>query len=74
MRVYTPLPLSAKDFLETDMTDQIYLPTRSDSTRNQAGQAQEIAQDEWKAQLDRLLDEYRNHYVLLPGPEENPRP
>jgi hypothetical protein len=56
------------------MTDQIYLPTRSDSTRNQAGQAQEIAQDEWKAQLDRLLDEYRNHYVLLPRPEENPRP
>jgi hypothetical protein len=56
------------------MTDQIYPPQRSDSTRAQAAPAQEIAQDEWKAQLDRLLDEYRNHYVLLPRPEENPRP
>ena len=74
MRVYTPLPLPANDFLETDMTDQIYPPQRSESTRAQTAQAQETAHDEWKAQLDRLLDEYRNHYVLLPGPEENPRP
>ena len=64
----------ANDFLETDMTDQIYPPKRSDSTRTQAAQAKEMPQDEWKAQLDRLLDEYRNHYVLLPRPEENPRP
>lgn len=56
------------------MTDQIYPPSRSDSTRTQAARAQEIAQDEWKAQLARLLDEYRNHYVLLRRPEENPRP
>ena len=71
--MYTPLPLSANDFLETDMTDQIYPPKRSDSTRAQAAQAQEIAQDEWKAQLDRLLEEYRNHYVLPPRPEEGRR-
>ena len=56
------------------MTDQIYPPKRSDSTRPQAAPAQGIAQDEWKAQLDRLLEEYRDHYVLLSRPEENPRP
>jgi hypothetical protein len=74
VRVYTPLPLPANDFLETDMTDQIYRPHPSDSTRAQATQPQDMAPDEWKAQLDRLLDEYRNHYVLLPGSGENPRP
>jgi hypothetical protein len=56
------------------MTDQTYPPQHSDSTRSRAAPAQEIAQDEWKTQLDRLLEEYRNHYVLLPRPEENPRP
>lgn len=73
MRVYTPLPITATDFLETDMTDQIYTPKRSDSARNAHSQEQ-AAQDEWKAQLGRLLDEYRNHYVLRPRPEEKPRP
>ena len=42
--------------------------------QTKAAPAPEKAQDDWKAQLDRLLDEYRNHYVLLPRPEENPRP
>jgi hypothetical protein len=55
------------------MTDQIYTPTRSDSARPQPSAEHRIAQDEWKAQLDRLLDEYRNHYVLPARPEGNPR-
>jgi hypothetical protein len=56
------------------MTDQINPPKRSDTARTQAAKEQQTAQDEWKAQLDRLLDEYRHHYVLPPRPEENPRP
>ena len=55
------------------MTDQINPPKRPDPARAQAA-AQATAQDDWKAQLDRLLDEYRHHYVLPPRPEENPRP
>ncbi len=55
------------------MTDQIYTPKRPDSVRPQTSAEQPIAQDEWKAQLDRLLDEYRNHYVLPARPEESPR-
>ena len=72
--MYSPFPLSATDFLETDMTDQMNPPKRPDSARAQADKKPITAQDEWKAQLDRLLDEYRHHYVLPPRPEENPRP
>ena len=74
MRVYSPSPLSAIDFLETDMTDQTNPPYRSDPARAQAAKEQPTGRDDWKAQLDRLLDEYRHHYVLPPRPEENPRP
>jgi hypothetical protein len=55
------------------MTDQIYTPKRSESVRLQPTEKQHLAQDEWKAQLERLLDEYRNHYVLPPRSEGNPR-
>lgn len=55
------------------MTDQINPPKRPDPARAQAAKEQPTAQDDWKAQLDRLLDEYRHHYVLPPRPEENPR-
>ncbi len=71
--MYSPSPLSAIDFLETDMTDQINPPKYSDSARAHAA-ARPAALDDWKTQLDRLLDEYRHHYVLPPQPEDNPRP
>jgi hypothetical protein len=54
------------------MTDQIYPPQRADSARIPPAKEQAAA-DEWKAQFGRLLDEYRNHYVLVRPPEEKPR-
>jgi hypothetical protein len=55
------------------MTDQIYPPQRPNPARIPLSK-DEAAQDEWKAQFGRLLDEYRNHYVLRSRPEEKPRP
>jgi hypothetical protein len=55
------------------MTDQIYPPNRSELARLQPTKERRVAEDEWKAQLERLLDEYRNHYVLPPRSEGNPR-
>jgi len=56
------------------MTDQTNPPNRPDTARAQASREQPTGPNDWKAQLDRLLDEYRHHYVLPPRSEESPRP
>ena len=70
-RVYTPLPPKAIYILEADVTDQIYPPKRPNMAHFEIPERQ-TEQDDWKAQLGQLLDDYRNQYVLRQRPGEKP--
>jgi hypothetical protein len=54
------------------MTDQIKPPHRRRPARAAPSDDQK-SRDDWRAQFGRLLDDYRNHYVLPPRPDEKPR-
>ena len=72
-RVYTPSPPKAIYILEADVTDQIYPPKRPNMAHFEIPERQ-TEQDDWKAQLGQLLDDYRNQYVLRQQPGEKPAP
>jgi hypothetical protein len=72
-RVYTPSPPKANHFLEADVTDQIYPPKRPNMAHFEIPERQ-TEQDNWKAQLGQLLEDYRNQYVLPRHSGEKPTP
>jgi hypothetical protein len=72
-RVYTPVPPEANYFLEADVTDQIYPPKRPNMAHFEIPEGQTV-DDDWKAQLGQLLDDYRNQYVLRQPSGDKPAP
>ena len=72
-RVYTPSPPKAIYILEADVTDQIYPPKRPNMAHFEIPERLTVEED-WKAQLGQLLDDYRNQYVLRQHPGEKPAP
>ena len=64
-------PPTAIYILEADVTDQIYPPKRPNMAHFEIPERQ-TEQDDWKAQLGQLLDDYRNQYVLRQQPGEKP--
>jgi hypothetical protein len=72
-QVYTPSPPKAIYILEADVTDQIYPPKRPNMAHFEIPERQTV-EDDWKAQLGQLLDDYRNQYVLRRQPGEKPAP
>jgi hypothetical protein len=63
----------ANRFLEADMQEQTYPPKRPNMAHFGTPEEQK-AREEWKAQLNRLLDDYRQRYVLRQRPDETPSP
>jgi hypothetical protein len=55
------------------VTDQIYPPKRPNMAHFEIPE-RETEQDDWKAQLGQLLDDYRNQYVLPRNSGEKPAP
>ena len=72
-QVYTPLPPRRFIFWRTHVTDQIYPPKRPNMAHFEIPERL-TAEDDWKAQLGQLLDDYRNQYVLRQQPGKNPTP
>jgi hypothetical protein len=70
-RVYTPLPPKAIHILEADVTDQIYTPKRPNMAHFEIPERPTV-EDDWKALLGQLLDDYRDQYVLRRHPGEKP--
>ena len=66
-------PPKAIYILEADVTDQIYPPKRPNMAHFEIPERQ-TEQDDWKAQLGQLLDDYRNQYVLRQQPGDKPAP
>ncbi|MHB8477753.1 MAG: hypothetical protein ACYDBZ_15850, partial [Steroidobacteraceae bacterium] len=66
-------PPPANRFLEADMQEQTYPPQRPNMAHFVSAEEQK-ARDEWKAQLNRLLDDYRQRYVLRQRPDGTPAP
>jgi hypothetical protein len=66
-------PPKANHFLEADVTDQIYPPKRPNMAHFEIPERQ-TEQDNWKAQLGQLLEDYRNQYVLPRHSGEKPTP
>jgi hypothetical protein len=67
------VPPKANHVLEADVTDQIYPPKRPNMAHFEIPE-RETEQDDWKAQLGQLLDDYRNQYVLPRNSSEKPAP
>jgi hypothetical protein len=55
------------------MQEQTYSPKPRDSVNLRSPEEQQAIQD-WKVQFGRLLDEYRDRYVLHRPPEDKPAP
>jgi hypothetical protein len=55
------------------VTDQIYPPKRPNMAHFEIPERPPV-EDDWKAQLGQLLDDYRNQYVLRQHPGEKPAP
>jgi hypothetical protein len=55
------------------VTDQIYPPKRPNMAHFEIPERQ-TEQDNWKAQLGQLLEDYRNQYVLPRHSGEKPTP
>ncbi len=72
-QVYTPPPHPRIAFQEADMQEQTYPPQRPNMAHFVTAEEQK-ARDEWKAQLNRLLDDYRQRYVLRQRPDGTPAP
>ena len=53
------------------MTDQIYPPKRPNMAHFEIPERPAV-EDDWKALLGQLLDDYRNQYVLHRHPGEKP--
>jgi hypothetical protein len=62
----------AKDFVEADMQEQIYLAKRPNPQFANSDEQQ--ARDAWKRQLDDWLHEYRDRYVLKQRDEKSAPP
>jgi hypothetical protein len=55
------------------MQEQTYPPKRPNMAHFATAEEQK-AREEWKAQLNRLLDDYRQRYVLRQRPDDTPPP
>jgi hypothetical protein len=55
------------------MQEQTYPPQRPNMAHFGTAEEQK-AREEWKAQLNRLLDDYRQRYVLRQRPDGTPAP